>query len=286
MLRKQFHNFLTLFNTTTLNNSKLFLFISFNSYSKVIKIGTLHLKKKKKKTPRTYKKTQREKAYTLFPDWHHRVKKKKEKKKKTSTATHFTVGRANGPIIFHDALTSLLLSFLSATIVSQLDRAKQRWKTSLLDPPYILAMNFGVVITQATTWNRDDLVIDREMLLFYPILSHHRSVEANRSLLKKKIVFHACKVEIPNHSGLQVFWIINTMQIERGLAINDKRWGRLLIGCVRWVDRIISRNMELTMSMVIERLYVRVYVRSVREDRSFFFQLLFCNFSSHVRRRS
>lgn len=70
MLRKQFHNFLTLFNTTTLNNSKLFLFISFKSYSKVIEIGRkIHcISKKKKKTPRTYKKTQREKAYTLFPD--------------------------------------------------------------------------------------------------------------------------------------------------------------------------------------------------------------------------
>lgn len=193
MLRKQFHNFLTLFNTTTLNNSKLFLFISFNSYSKVIKIGTLHLKKKKK-TPRTYKKTQREKSLYFVPRLtSSHVKKKKKKKKKTSTATHFTVGRANGPVIFHDALTSLLLSFLSATIVSQLDRAKQRWKTSLLDPPYTLAMNFGVVITQATTWNRDDLVIDREMLLFYPILSHHRSIEANRSLLKKRSFFTRVK---------------------------------------------------------------------------------------------
>lgn len=67
MLRKQFHNFLTLFNTTTLNNSKLFLFISFNSYSKVIKIGTLHLKKKKKHREHT-KKHNEKKAYTLFPD--------------------------------------------------------------------------------------------------------------------------------------------------------------------------------------------------------------------------
>lgn len=195
MLRKQFHNFLTLFNTTTLNNSKLFLFISFKSYSKVIEIGRkIHCISKKKKKHREHtKKHNEKKAYTLFPDWHHRVKKKKKKKKKTSTATHFTVGRANGPVIFHDALTSLLLSFLSATIVLQLDRAKQRWKTSLLDPPYTLAMNFGVVITQATMWNRDDLVIDREMLLFYPILSHHRSIEVNRSLLKKRSFFTRVK---------------------------------------------------------------------------------------------
>lgn len=193
MLRKQFHNFLTLFNTTTLNNSKLFLFISFKSYSKVIKIGCI-ASQKKKKTPRIYKKTQREKSLYFVPRLTSSCKeKKRKKKKKTSTATHFTVGRANGPVIFHDALTSLLLSFLSATIVSQLDRAKQRWKTSLLDPPYTLAMNFGVVITQATTWNRDDLVIDREMLLFYPILSHHRSVEANRSLLKKRSFFTRVK---------------------------------------------------------------------------------------------
>lgn len=66
MLRKQFHNFLTLFNTTTLNNSKLFLFISFNSYSKVIKIGTLHLKKKKN-TENIQKNTTRKKLILCSP---------------------------------------------------------------------------------------------------------------------------------------------------------------------------------------------------------------------------
>lgn len=67
MLRKQFHNFLTLFNTTTLNNSKLFLFISFNSYSKVIKIGTLHLKKKKKKHREHTKKHNEKKLILCSP---------------------------------------------------------------------------------------------------------------------------------------------------------------------------------------------------------------------------
>lgn len=66
MLRKQFHNFLTLFNTTTLNNSKLFLFISFKSYSKVIEIG--RISKKKKKHREHTKKHNEKKAYTLFPD--------------------------------------------------------------------------------------------------------------------------------------------------------------------------------------------------------------------------
>lgn len=66
MLRKQFHNFLTLFNTTTLNNSKLFLFISFKSYSKVIKIGTLHLKKKKN-TENIQKNTTRKKLILCSP---------------------------------------------------------------------------------------------------------------------------------------------------------------------------------------------------------------------------
>lgn len=70
MLRKQFHNFLTLFNTTTLNNSKLFLFISFKSYSKVIEIGRkIHCISKKKKKHREHtKKHNEKKAYTLFPD--------------------------------------------------------------------------------------------------------------------------------------------------------------------------------------------------------------------------
>lgn len=68
MLRKQFHNFLTLFNTTTLNNSKLFLFISFKSYSKVIKIGCIASQKKKKKHREHTKKHNEKKAYTLFPD--------------------------------------------------------------------------------------------------------------------------------------------------------------------------------------------------------------------------
>lgn len=83
MLRKQFHNFLTLFNTTTLNNSKLFLFISFKSYSKVIEIGRkIHcISKKKKKTPRTYKKTQREKSLYFVPRLTSSCKEKKRKKK-------------------------------------------------------------------------------------------------------------------------------------------------------------------------------------------------------------
>lgn len=89
MLRKQFHNFLTLFNTTTLNNSKLFLFISFNSYSKVIKIGTLHLKKKKK-TPRTYKKTQREKSLYFVPRLTSSYKEKKKKKKRRRALRHIS----------------------------------------------------------------------------------------------------------------------------------------------------------------------------------------------------
>lgn len=67
MLRKQFHNFLTLFNTTTLNNSKLFLFISFKSYSKVIKIGCIASQKKKKNTENIQKNTTRKKLILCSP---------------------------------------------------------------------------------------------------------------------------------------------------------------------------------------------------------------------------
>lgn len=69
MLRKQFHNFLTLFNTTTLNNSKLFLFISFKSYSKIIEIGRkIHcISKKKKNTENIQKNTTRKKLILCSP---------------------------------------------------------------------------------------------------------------------------------------------------------------------------------------------------------------------------
>lgn len=68
MLRKQFHNFLTLFNTTTLNNSKLFLFISFKSYSKVIEIGRkIHCISKKKNTENIQKNTTRKKLILCSP---------------------------------------------------------------------------------------------------------------------------------------------------------------------------------------------------------------------------
>lgn len=68
MLRKQFHNFLTLFNTTTLNNSKLFLFISFKSYSKVIEIGRkIHCISKKKKHREHTKKHNEKKLILCSP---------------------------------------------------------------------------------------------------------------------------------------------------------------------------------------------------------------------------
>ena len=77
-----------------------------------------NLKKKKKHRGHRKKHNEKKVPYTLFPYWHHRVEKEKKngkKEQKTSTVTRFTVGRANGPVIFHDALTSPLLSFLSAT---------------------------------------------------------------------------------------------------------------------------------------------------------------------------
>lgn len=112
-------------------------------------------------------KTQREKSLHFVPrltSSSRRVeneKKKEEEKKirrrrrRASDRGHsFTVGRANGPVIFHDALTSPLLSSLSATRSSETKVENQ-------SPPYLLTVNFGVVVTQATTWNRDDLIIDR-----------------------------------------------------------------------------------------------------------------------------
>lgn len=82
MLRKQFHNFLTLFNTTTLNNSKLFLFIFFKSYSKVIEIGRkIHcISKKKKNTENIQKNTTRKSLY-FVPRLTSSCKEKKKKKK-------------------------------------------------------------------------------------------------------------------------------------------------------------------------------------------------------------
>lgn len=93
-VKKQFHNFLTLFDTTI---PKYKQFQTFSTYfpqiqrSKVIKIDRKIDCISKKNIQEHIQKTQtRKKAYTLFADWHHRHRvekenrEKKEHEKKTS----------------------------------------------------------------------------------------------------------------------------------------------------------------------------------------------------------
>lgn len=136
-VKKQFHNFLTLFDTTIPKYKQFQTFPTYtlnlifptplnpgikSYYIAIIKQIAKQIASQKKKHTRTYTKNTNEKKSLHFvrrltssSSCRERKQGEKRAREEDEQVTRFTVGRANGPVIFHDALTSPLLSFLSAT---------------------------------------------------------------------------------------------------------------------------------------------------------------------------